>query len=319
MINRPSVFAICLLLAGAPARAEATKLTAGLEKGAVLRYDIVSTVEVASKAGKEKLRQHAVLRLTVAEVDETGETTLRGSFESLDASWTPAEGGEQSFAWKQGQELAEDAPPLAKVYGALGAAPLEVTVTPSGAIKSLDGPDKALEAGEAAKLEHPERALGVLAYHALPQTLAPVFSIDREGKDRKQGDTWTDTTPVPGLGGAAIKVATERTLKELTGSEARVGATITQSWRAPQGKPDPSDPAGAPSDQRGSADERWDTKTGRLASRTQDTSVTWKLSLQTSPPMEASRTVKSHVELKRLGPAPEAPPPAPPPTAPAKP
>src|SRR5689334_24217 len=83
-------------------------------------------------AGTERLRQHAVLRLTVAEVDETGEATLRGSFESLDAAWVPAEGGEQAFAWKQGQELAEDAPALAKVYGALGAAPLEVTVTATG-------------------------------------------------------------------------------------------------------------------------------------------------------------------------------------------
>ena len=318
IINRRALAALCTFILSAPALGQPVRLTAKLEKGQVLRYDIGATIEMSSRGASEKLRQHALLRLAVAEVDESGEATLRGSFESLDAAWTPSDGAEQDFAWKQGQELPEDAPPLAKVYGALGTSPLELMVSASGEIKSIDGPDKALEAGEAAKLPHAERALGVLAYHALPLTLAPVFTLDPEGKDRKPGDTWTSPAKLPAIGAAAVKIATERTLKELKGSDAHIAARITRSWQPAKGTPDPTDPAASPSDQRGSAEEHWDTAVGRLASRTQDTAATWKLSLQTSPPMDATRTVTSHVELKRLEPAPEAPAPSPP-AVPAKP
>src|SRR5205085_9075044 len=88
--------AICV---ASPAFAQPVTLTAPLEKGQVLRYDIAATIEVSSKPDTaEKLTQHARLRLTVADVDASGEATLRGSFESLDATWTPATGEEQAFA-----------------------------------------------------------------------------------------------------------------------------------------------------------------------------------------------------------------------------
>jgi hypothetical protein len=303
IINRRIVQSALVLFAttAPPAFAQTAKLTAPLEKGQVLRYDLAATIEVSSKA-TEKLSQHARLRLTVAEIDEDGEATLRGSFESLDATWKPADGDEQTFAWKEGQELAEDAPPLAKTYGSLGATPVEITVSRKGEIKTVDGPDKALEAGNAAKLPHPERALGAFAYHALPQTLAPIFTLDPDGKDRKAGDTWTATAKLPAIGGASVNVSTERTLKNVKGSEANIAAKITQSWQAAPGKVDPTTPVGTPSEEKGTADERWDTRAGRLVSRTQDLAVTWKLELQTTPPMESSRTVTSHVELRRLEP-----------------
>jgi hypothetical protein len=307
---------LCAIWLAIPAWAQPVRLTAPLEKGQVLRYDISASLAVSASAkpeASETLRQHATLRLTVSEVDGDGDTTLRGVFESLDATWKPADAEEQTFAWKEGQELAEDAPPLAKAYGALGATPIEVTVSRAGTIKSVDGPDKALESGAAAKLPHPERALGVLAYHSLPQTLGPLFALDEPGKDRKPGDSWTTTAKLPALGGATVKVSTERTLKELNGSRALVEAKITQTWQAAPGKANSTDPAGTPADQKGSAEERWDTAAGRLESRTQDLAATWKLSLRTTPPIESSRTLTSHVELKRLEPGPDRAPAASPP------
>jgi hypothetical protein len=311
MINHRGPFAcLTVICLASPALAQSVKLTVPLEQGQVLRYDIAATVEVSTSSGaSEKLTQHAVLRLTVAEADPAGDTTLRGAFESLEAGLRDAGGSELSFSWKGGQELAEDASPLAKTYGALGTNPIEVTVSRAGEIKSIDGPDKALEAGDAAKLPHAERALGVLAYHSLPQTLAPILTLDPEGKDRRRGDAWTTTTKLPALGGAAIRVITERTLKDFKGTDAIIAAEVTQSWQPAQGKADPTDPTGVPADQKGSADERWDTKIGRLASRTQDLTVTWKLELQTSPPLASTRTIRSHIELKRLESAPKAAPP----------
>jgi hypothetical protein len=306
MINHRGIPALLLpLLAGVaahPAAAQAVRFTAPLEPGQVLRYEIKASLEMSSHARAEKLVQHAVLHLRVSDVDASGEATLRGAFEAIDATWTPDAGAQQSFTWKQGQKLEHEAPALDRAYGTLGATPIELILSPAGVIASVNGPQKALEAGEAAKLEHPDRALGVLAHHALPQTLAPLFTLDPDRKNRKPGNTWVSSSKLPALGAASIGVSTERTFKSIADSEALVVAVITQSWKGGQGKPDPTLPTASPTDQKITAEEYWNTSSGRLTSRTQDTRIVWTLQLQTTPPIQASPTVQSRVELRRLEP-----------------
>jgi hypothetical protein len=132
------------------------------------------------------------------------------------------------------------------------------------------------------------------------RTLAPVFALDREGAGRKVGDRWTDESKLPGIRGAVVKVTTDRTLKKLESGVAQIDATLTQAWLHAPGQPDPTEPTASASDQSGTAEERWDTKAGRLTSRTQDTRITWNFQIQTVKPIEATRKVHARVELKML-------------------
>ena len=274
-------------------------LVARLEPGQTLRYDLSATLEVSTaKGAAERLEQRARVRLTVAEVDDSGAATVRGRLESVSAKWRPAEGDEQAFDWKEGQELAEEAPALARVYGELATTPFELTVAAGGVIKAVSGPEKAARAAERAKLR--ETVLGVLGPGAMAQTLSPVFSLDAAARPREPGATWTSATTIPGAGAASIKLATERSLRRTESGTATVEARLTQSWQPGPGKTDPTEPAGVPSDQKGNAEERWDTASARLITRAQDSAITWTLRLQAEPPLESARTIKSHVELKRV-------------------
>src|SRR6185295_10175936 len=83
---------VLLGLVLSPAFAQTGTFRAKLQKGDVLRYDVAATIEVGpAKGPADRLEQHARLRLTVAEVDEEGVATVRGSFESLTAKWTPSD------------------------------------------------------------------------------------------------------------------------------------------------------------------------------------------------------------------------------------
>lgn len=277
---------------------ERVRLVAPLEAGSVLRYDIGVTLEVGSEKGvREKMEQHARVRLTVAEVAD-GVTTVRGAFESVSVDLKPAQGEERKFSWKEGQELDEKAPPLEKLYGMLVTTPIELKVGENGVVKEVSGPEKA-ESG-ADGITHPERALGVLGSATIGRTLAPVFGLDPEGKERKQGESWNESAGITSIGAAKVKMTIARTLKKVDAGAAEVEATITQGWQAGPGKADPTQPTGEPSEQHGSSKERWDRGAGRLVSRISDLSLTWTTQLQTMPPMETVRDVKSHVELKRV-------------------
>lgn len=280
--------------------AQQATLRAKLAQGDVLRYDLDAATEVGRAKGPlDRLEQHARLRLTVAEIDEEGVATLRGALESLSVKWTPAEGDAAAFDWKEGQKIADEAPPLAKAYVALATTPIQLTVA-DGRIRAADGPEKAVTAAEAAGFKPPDRIFGALSPAALPRTLGPLFSLDHEGAARKAGDSWTDEVRLPGIGAAAIKVSTARTVKSVDKSEARVIAKLDQSWLTPKGAPDPTAPAATASDQSGTADERWDVAASRLESRTQETSITWRFQMQTVKPLEATRKVHATVTLTRV-------------------
>ncbi|MEX2218242.1 MAG: hypothetical protein WD749_05730 [Phycisphaerales bacterium] len=316
-----------LMLAGVVMAASAAQppapapvsLAAKLEAGQVLRYDLKAALEVGPPGGSsDRLEQNARLRMTVATVEDDGSAVVRGAFETLAATWKPAGGEEATFEWKEGQELPEEAPPVARLYGALAAATLELAVGPDGTLRAATGQEKAAAAGREAGVTDPERVLGVFGPGALATNLGPVFSLDPEARPRKPGDTWKATLKAPGLGAAARSTTVERTLRAHEGGAAVIEAKITEAWQPRSGRPDLSEPTATPSDQRGRATEKWDTRAGRLASRVMESSATWTLQLQTSPPMQSVRTFKARVELSRVeGPAaPAAPPQSPEPRTP---
>lgn len=283
------------LLITAAAQAQ-TILRARLTEADTLRYALKAELSLArNDEPPERLTQQATIRFTVVDVDRDGNATVRAAFESLRAT-RHADGAETTY--QSGPEASDPgASPLAAVYAALSNSILEFDIRADGLITDLAGLDELAGAAREAKVERPERLLGVLSPESIAPTIGPIFALDTSGLPRQPGQSWTTARPISLPEPYTAKIETTYTLTaDGNALEAKGPIAIILH------KPDRTGhlPVIEIPEQSGSAAARWNPAASRLISHTAEQRAVWTFTLPVDNPMTTRRTSTSRIELTKL-------------------
>jgi len=220
---------LALAVSVAPALAQAVTLRYQWKQGGVLTYRTVvrtTTNSSGGPGGTETFEQTLTqtLKLTVAAVDVDGTATLRQSIEAVTIDVTTPAG---KLSYDSARPVGADADPrvqaMAKTLGAMVGEAISVTISPTGAVRRIDGaarvadklignlPRDPMSGGLAQNIKR------MLSDDVLRSSLEQSFSRLPD-QPVKPGDTWKAEQSVgPDATGKVIGTSTF-TLKALEGS-----------------------------------------------------------------------------------------------------
>ena len=226
---RGGALALALTVSAVPALAQAVTLRYQWKQGDVLTYRTVvrtTTKSTGGPNGQETFEQALTqtLKLTVAAVDVDGTATLRQSIEAVTIDVTTPAG---KLSYDSAKPIDADADPrvqaMAKTLGGMVGEAISVTISPTGAIRRIDGAAKVADKLIANLPKDPmsgglaQNIKRMLSDDVLRTSLEQSFSRLPD-LPVKPGDTWKAEQSVgPDASGKVIGTSTF-TLKAVEGS-----------------------------------------------------------------------------------------------------